>query len=218
MPQAQRAAPAGTWAQPPPPRQAFQHRASPQRASPQPEAMHSAPAPFWQESAASQQVFYDPQQMYTAVPGEQLDTSLIYHSCCLVVYFSSSHFQPSLEMYTADGPKPFYHYSQQHILSILSAAMGCNAAVALQLYVSTAYLCACRSPVSDRVPSRPGVAAVEPSQAIRCAQWRHASAAGGVRPDNLPSPASVPWKHGSAPVWLHAAAGHVPAESGCLCR
>ena len=76
MQQAQRAAPAGSWAQPAPPRQGFQ-----QRASLQPQAMHSAAAPpFWQENTASQQVFYDPQQVYTAVPGEQLETSFVHHS------------------------------------------------------------------------------------------------------------------------------------------
>ncbi|CAL5220929.1 g3027 [Coccomyxa viridis] len=70
MQQAQRAAPAGSWAQPAPPRQGFQ-----QRASPQPQAMHSAAAPpFWQENTASQQVFYDPQQVYTAVPGHHSAT------------------------------------------------------------------------------------------------------------------------------------------------
>ena len=65
MPQAHRIALGGSWVQPAPPNQGGQHRASPQ-----PSAMHSAGVPFWQESAAGQQVFYDPQQMYTAVPGE----------------------------------------------------------------------------------------------------------------------------------------------------
>ncbi len=84
MPHAQRAAPAVSWAQPAPPRQGFQ-----QRASPQPQAMHPAAGPFWQESAASQQVFYDPQQVYTAVPGEQLDISLVLHSpSSAIIYFS----------------------------------------------------------------------------------------------------------------------------------
>ena len=33
--------------------------------------MHPAAMPFWQEGTASQQVYYDPQQIYTAVPGER---------------------------------------------------------------------------------------------------------------------------------------------------
>ena len=72
MPRVQHAAPASNRVQPAPPRQGFQ-----QRVSPQPQAVHPAAVPFWQESAASQQVYYDPQQVYTAVPGERPDIVLV---------------------------------------------------------------------------------------------------------------------------------------------
>lgn len=71
--QAQRPAhitPRGSWGQPGTHGQGYMPRLSPQPAA------HSAVQAFWHDAAAGspahQPVYYDPQQMYAAVPGEHL--------------------------------------------------------------------------------------------------------------------------------------------------